>query len=219
MFLYGRGYMDGRVGSITALVMFVIVIIYGALNELPIFVTVSFIAVVCLCIELLNSRRNIVNQKTSVLVTYKIVVNPKIALLAAIMTVAGTVVMSIFPYVPGTVDRVMWGHVSGILYWMAAYPISFLILETLAVTTRAKYNYPLLSGLPVFITCAQEVLAWIVVSIFYTVQIDSEQIATVEVIASMVTGIILSIIAGIIIGRIVKRKRFVLKDDTCGVKR
>jgi len=211
--------MDGRVGSVTALVMFVIVIIYGAWNELPIFAAISFIAAVCLCIELLNSYRRIVNNKTALLVTYRIVVNPKTALIAAVMTVAGVVVMSAFPYVPGTVDRVIWGHVSGILYWVAAYPVSFLILETLAVTTRAKYNYPLLSGLPVFITCAQEVLAWIVVSIFYTVQIDSEQIATVEVIASMITGIMLSIVVGVVIGRIAKRKRFVLKEETCGVKR
>jgi hypothetical protein len=197
--------MDGRVGSITALVIFATVVIYGALNELPIFATVSFIAVVCLCINLSISCR--------------IIVDPKIALVAAIMTVAGTLVMSVFPYVPGTVDRVIWGHASGVLHWAAAYPVSFLILETLAVTAGAKYNYPLLSGLPIFITCAQEVLAWIVVSIFYTVQIDSEQIATVEVIASMITGIILSIIVGVVIGRIVKRKRFVLNEETCGVKR
>jgi len=205
MFLYDGDYMDGRVGSIVALVVFVTVIIYGALNELPIFATISFIAVVCLCIDLLVSRR--------------IVVNSRIALIAAVMTVIGTVIMSIFPYVPGTVDRVIWGHVSGILYWVAAYPVSYLILETVSVTAGAKYNYPLLSGLPVFITCAQEVLAWIMVSIFYTVQIDSEQIATVEVISSMIIGIMLSIVVGIIIGRIVKRKRFVLNEETCGVKR
>ena len=205
MFLYDGDYMDGRVGSIVALVVFVTVIIYGALNELPIFATISFIAVVCLCIDLLVSRR--------------IIVNSRIALIAAVLTVIGTVIMSIFPYVPGTVDRVIWGHVSGILYWVAAYPVSYLILETVSVTAGAKYNYPLLSGLPVFITCAQEVLAWIMVSIFYTVQIDSEQIATVEVISSMIIGIMLSIVVGVIIGRIVKRKRFVLNEETCGVKR
>jgi hypothetical protein len=197
--------MDGRFGSIAALILFVIIFIYGALNDLLIFSTVAFIAIVCLCVNLSVSKR--------------IVVNPRIAIIAAVATLVGILIMSAFFYDPGTIDRVVWGHVSGIMYWMAAYPVSFLILETLAINTGAKYNYPLLSGLPVFIVCAQEVLAWIVVSIFCMPQIDSEQIASVEVIASMITGIMLSIVAGIFVSRIAKRKRFVLNEETSGVKR
>ena len=197
--------MDGRVGLLVALLLSVIVVVFGMLNMLPVPMTAALGVVICVSIILL--------------ITNRIIMNPKTAVIASIMTALISIIAFYYPYVPGTIDRVMWGHVTGILYWVAVYPVSFLILETLTVTTGSKYNFPLLAGLPIFLTCSIEAIAWVITSFLYGFEVDSGQISSAEVITSMFMSITLSIVAGIFIWKSAKKKRFVLNEETCGGRR
>jgi hypothetical protein len=194
--------MDGRVGLLAALSLSVIVFIFGVLNTLPVPMTAALGVVICVGIILSVSDR--------------IIVNPKIAIIASLMAALISVIVFYCPYVPGTIDRVLWGHITGVLYWAAVYPVAFLILEALTVTTGSKFNFPLLAGLPVLLACSIEVIAWVITSFFYGLEVDSGQISSVEVITSMFMSFILSLFVGIFIWKVARKKRFVLSEETCG---
>jgi hypothetical protein len=195
--------MDGKIGLVASLVISAIMVIFGVINVLPITSTVALIAVLCM-VFLLSSRN--------------VVINPTMGILAAIMIVIVSMISFAYPYVPDTVNRTMWGHVMGIFYWMAAYPVSFLILEVLVVKTGARYNFPLLAGLPIFLTCAQEAIAWVLVSFLCHSQIDAGQFSAIELITSMFMSIVLSALAAIVVWKVLRKKHFVLNDEAIGVK-
>jgi hypothetical protein len=195
--------MDRKIGLVVSLVISVIMVIFGVINVLPIISTVALIAATCM-VFLLSSRN--------------VVVDPTIAILAVAMIVIVSIISFTYQYVPDTVNRTIWGHVMGIFYWMAAYPVSFLILEVLVVKTGARYNFPLLAGLPIFLTCAQEAIAWVLVSFLCHSQIDVGQFSAIELITSMFMSIVLSALAAIVVWKVLRKKHFVLNDETIGVK-
>lgn len=196
--------MSEKAGLVLSLVISVVMVIYGIIEVLPVPATVAFINLLCVIILLFKSN--------------KIKINFTVAILSSLIIVIVSIISYAYPYVPGTVDRVLWGHIMGMLYWTATYPVSFLILEVLAITKGAKFNFPLLACLPIFLTCSQIAIAWTFASIFCGTQIDTSQFTATELITSIFVSTVLSLIAALIIWKIIKKKHFVLSEKTCVVK-
>ncbi len=194
--------MDGRIVLGTSMLVSAIMVIYGIVNVSPITSTIALISFLCVAIMLLD--RNYA-------------VDPKIAIISAVTIVIASLLVEFYPYVPGTVSRTEWGHVIGIFYWMAAYPVSFLMIQVAVIKANARYNFPLLSGLPVFLTGAQVVIGWVVVSLFCNSEINTK-FTGVELVTSMFVSLVLSVFCALVLWKWIRRKHFVLNCDTCGVK-
>jgi hypothetical protein len=194
--------MDGRIALATSMSVSAIMVLYGIINVSPITSTIALISVLCIAIML--SDRNYA-------------VDPRIAVISSVTIVIASLLVQFYPYVPGTVSRTEWGHVIGIFYWIAAYPVSFLMIQVVVIKANARYNFPLLSGLPVFLTGAQVVIGWVVVSLFCNSEINTE-FTGVELVTSLFVGLILSVFCALILWKLIRRKHFVLNCDTCGVK-
>jgi len=194
--------MSGRIVLAVSMLVSAIMVLYGIVNVSPITATIALISCICIAVMLLD---------------HNYAVDPRIALISSVTILIASLLVQSYPYVPGTVSRTEWGHVIGIFYWIAAYPVSFLMIQIVVVKTNARYNFPLLSGLPVFLTCAQVVIGWVVVSLFCNSEINTE-FTGVELVTSLFVSLVLSAFCALILWKLIRRKHFVLNCDTCGVK-
>lgn len=194
--------MDGRIALAASMSVSAIMVLYGIINVSPITSTIALISVICIAIMIMDRNYT---------------VDPRIAVISSVTILIASLLVQFYPYVPGTVSRTEWGHVIGIFYWIAAYPVSFLMIQVTVIKANARYNFPLLSGLPVFLTGAQLVIGWVVVSLFCNAEINTK-FTGVELVTSLFVSLVLSAFCALILWKLIRRKHFVLNCDTCGVK-
>ncbi len=197
--------MDGRFETIVCSVVSAAATIYGAYSILPVPATISAVIFLCTIVIAISPSCSSINSR--------------IIFISVCAVVLVSIASAMFEHIPDSVDRTSWGHLMGAIYWIAVYPAAFLVMEVMVIVAGAKYNFPLLAGLPILIACSLETIAWILASFLCGSQIDSKEFSATEVVTSLFMSLVLSAISAPVVWELTRRSHFIMNDESLGVIR